>query len=184
MFPSRIAPALALCVLAAACAVLPESAEPLRGEEAFELAGRVAVRYGAEGASGRLVWRHNAATDDLLISSPLGQGIARLTRREGEVQLVTGGDQKHSAADAESLTEQVLGWRLPLTGLPDWVQGRADPARPSEFLRDASGKPTELRQDTWKIEYQEYEGARPSKLRLSRGDLEIRLVVDEWRVGQ
>ena len=153
----------------------------MRGQDAFELSGRVAVRYGAEGASGRLVWRHSTAADDLLISSPLGQGIARLTRREGEVQLVTSGDKTHSAADAETLTEQVLGWRLPLTGLPDWVQGRADPARPSEFLHDANGRATELRQDTWKIEYQEYEGARPSKLRLLRGDIEIRLVVDEWR---
>lgn len=153
----------------------------MRGQDAFELAGRVAVRYGAEGASGRLAWRHSTAADDLLISSPLGQGIARLTRSEGEVQLVTRGDQIHRAADAETLTEQVLGWRLPLKGLPDWVRGRADPARPSEFLRDANGRVTDLRQDAWKIEYQEYEGARPSKLRLSRGDIEIRLVIDEWR---
>ncbi|MBI2316891.1 MAG: outer membrane lipoprotein LolB [Betaproteobacteria bacterium] len=178
----RLARSLVLLAAVAGCTALPTVREADFDRPLFELAGRVAVQYGAEGASARLTWRHGAASDDLLISSPLGQGIARLTRRGGEVQLVTSDATTHRAADAESLTEQVLGWRLPLAGLPDWVQGRPDPARPAELARDASGRATELRQDRWRIEYQEYEGERPSRLRLTRDDLEIRLVVDQWMV--
>jgi outer membrane lipoprotein LolB len=152
--------------------------------DGFELVGRVAVRYGSEGASGRIAWRHSPASDELLITSPLGQGIARITRRGGEVKLVTADQKEYEASDAESLTERVLGWRLPLAGLPDWVQGRADPARAAEVTRDARARLSELRQDDWRVEYQEYEGARPSKLRISRADLEIRLVVDQWVAPQ
>jgi len=179
----RIAPVLLFTVVVAACAVLPADRDADFSHAEFGLAGRVAVHYGSEGASGRFVWRHSAAADDLLISSPVGQGIARLTRRHREFELVTSDEKTYRAADAESLTQEVLGWSLPLSGLPDWVQGRADPARPAELLRDASGRPAELKQDQWRIEYQEYEGNRPSKLRLSRDDLEIRLVVDEWQVA-
>ncbi|MBI4293387.1 MAG: outer membrane lipoprotein LolB [Betaproteobacteria bacterium] len=184
MFALRIAPVLLFTAFAAACTALPAGRDADFPHAAFGLSGRVAVRYGSEGASGRFVWRHSAAADDLLISSPLGQGIAKLTRRHREFELVTSDDKTHRAADAESLTQEVLGWSLPLSGLPDWVQGRADPARPAELLRDAIGRTAELRQDHWRIEYQEYEGNRPSKLRLSRDDLEIRLVVDEWVVAQ
>ena len=150
----------------------------------FELVGRVAVRYGNDGASGRIAWRHSSAADELLITSPLGQGIAQVTRRGGEVKLVTADQKEYGASDAESLTERVLGWRLPLAGLPDWVQGRADPARPAKSVRDAQSRLAELMQDDWRVEYQEYEGERPSKLRISRADLEIRLVVDQWVAPQ
>ena len=152
--------------------------------DGFELVGRVAVRYGSDGASGRIAWKHSSATDELLITSPLGQGIARVTRQGGEVRLVTADQKEYAASDAESLTESVLGWRLPLAGLPDWVLGRADPARPAHSVHDAQSRLSELIQDDWRVEYQEYEGARPSRLRISRADLVIRLVVDQWVAQQ
>jgi len=138
------------------------------------------VRYGNEGASGRIVWRHSQTTDELLITSPIGQGIASITRRDNEVRLVTADQKEYEAQDVESLTEQVLGWRLPLAGLQNWVQGRADPARHAELERNAQSRLIALRQGDWRVQYQEYEGVRPSKLLISYPGLEIRLVVDQW----
>jgi len=120
----------------------------------------------------------------MLITSPLGQGIARISRRDGEVRLVTADHKEYAASDAEALTEQVLGWRLPLAGLADWVQGRPDPRRPARLTRDAQQRPSELLQDDWRVEYEEYESARPSRMRISRTGLEIRLVVDRWTAPQ
>ena len=173
-----------LSALVAGCASLHLEPDAGTARDGFDLVGRVAVRYGSDGVSGRIAWRHSSAADELLITSPLGQGIARLTRRGGEVKLVTADQKEYGASDAESLTERVLGWRLPLSGLPDWVQGRADPARPAQLARDAQSRLSELIQDDWRVEYQEYEGARPSKLRISRADLVIRLVVDQWMAPQ
>jgi len=175
---------LALCLgsfVAAGCATLPA---PPAGEGEFALAGRVAVRYGAEAASGRVTWRHSAAADELLIASPLGQGIAEITRRNGAYTLVASEGQRYTAGDAERLTEQALGWALPLGGLSDWVQGRPQPGVPA-WTRYEGERLTELQQAGWTIEYLEYDEAvrRPRRLRLSRGELDIRLAIEEWRVG-
>ena len=173
-------PVLFLAVLLAGCAALQEVPQAVPQAGSFELSGRVAVRYGSEAASGRIHWRHGTDGDDLLMTSPIGQGIARLTRRDGVVELSNSEGKTHRAADAESLTAQVLGWRLPLAGLADWVQGRADASRPAELVRDRISRIVEIRQDGWRVEYQDFDNGRPSKLRLSREDLEIRLVVDQW----
>lgn len=167
----------AAAALLAACTSIPEPSLPPPG--GFELSGRVAIRHGKEAASGGIFWRHSDDADELLITSPLGQGIARINRERHQYRLVTGDNKVYRASDAESLTEQALGWRLPLAGLPDWVRGRASPGRPAETRREADGS-LEVRQDGWRIAYEEFREGRPFRLRISREDLEIRLIVDRW----
>ena len=171
---------LALCVAAAllgACATLPQPRVAPPG--GFELSGRVAVRHARESGTARIFWRHSDDADELLITSPIGQGIARITREGDRFQLVTGQGKEYRAADAESLTEQALGWRLPLSGLSDWVQARASPGRPSE-VHGRADEGLEIQQDGWKVTYGEFREGRPFRLSLAREDLEIRLVVDRW----
>jgi outer membrane lipoprotein LolB len=164
-------------VLVAACAQLPSrpATESLGG---FELTGRVAVRHGGESANGRVQWRHSDADDDLLITNPLGQGVARIERTGSEVTLTTSDGRRASAADAASLTEEVLGWRLPLEGLPDWVRGRPREGAPAQVQRNDAGQLSSLSQDGWQIEYEDYEQGRPSRLRLSYPGVELRLAVE------
>ena len=157
--------AAAASLLLAACAA-PGFLSPAADVE-FELAGRIAVRYRDDAGSGNLSWRHGARADEMLLTSPLGQGIARIVRSGDEVVLTTQDGREFRAADAESLTEQVLGFRLPLVGLADWVRGRAasTPA-PTLERRDAAGLLAELDQSGWKIRYLEYADARPARLTL------------------
>jgi outer membrane lipoprotein LolB len=172
--------ATAATALLGACASVPAPV-PRAGE--FAVVGRVAVRYGDEAASGRVAWRHSDADDDLVISTPLGQGIAEITRREGVYTLVSSDRQRFTASDPERLTEQALGYALPLEGLPDWLRGRAQPGVPAESRFDGP-RLAELRQQGWTIEYLAYEedGRLPKRLRLTRGALDIRLAIEEWQV--
>lgn len=176
----------ALRILAAAALViLPGCAElsflhPAKGLE-FELTGRIAVRYNHEGSSGNIAWRHRAQGDELLITSPLGQGVARI-ERDGEIVSVTTSDRRvYRARDAESLTEQVLGFRVPLGGLADWVRARPAPG-PARETRDAHGRLQEIQQNGWLIDYLAYgeDGALPTRLRLTYPGLEIRLAINDW----
>ena len=172
----------AALLLLAACST-PGFLTPAADIE-FELTGRIAVRYHDDAGSSNIAWRHGAGSDELLLTSPLGQGIARIVRAGDEVALTTQDGREFRAADAESLTEQVLGFRLPLLGLADWVRGRAAPgpaSAPTRERADASGRLAELVQSGWTIEYQEYAGARPSRLRLTYPGLELRLAVSEWK---
>ncbi len=172
------------CLLLAGCASIAERPAPAgQVGEAFKLSGRVSVKSSTEAVSGKISWQHDAASDDLLISTPLGQGLARILRRDAVVSLTTSDQKLYQASDVEGLTEQVLGWRLPLAGLPDWVRGRAAAGAPVQTRVDGAQRLAELRQSGWLVEFLEYDaaGGLPKRLRLTRADLEIRLVIDEWR---
>jgi outer membrane lipoprotein LolB len=171
--------AVAAALAAAACAELTARAPDERVE--FEFTARFAARYRDEAASGQLAWRHDAARDEVLISSPFGQGLARVTRRDALVTLVTADERRYAAADAETLTEEVLGFRLPLRGLADWVRARPAEGAPAQSTYDAAGRLATLEQHGWRIEYQEYEAGRPARLRLRYPGLELRLAISEWK---
>lgn len=174
--------AAAALLLLAGCAA-PGFLLPAADAE-FELAGRIAVSYRDDAGSGNIAWRHAARTDEMLLTTPLGQGVARIVRNGDEVTLTTQDGREFKAADAEALTEQMLGFRLPLIGLADWVRGRpaAAPApAPTHRTSDAAGRLAELVQAGWRIEYQAYAGALPARMRLSFPGVELRLAISEWR---
>jgi outer membrane lipoprotein LolB len=146
----------------------------------FELAGRIAMKVRDEAVSGNIAWRHSAREDELLLTSPLGQGLARIVRAGDKVALTTQDGRELHAADAESLTEQALGFRLPLAGLADWV--RARPAQgPVLTRKDAEGRLAQLEQFGWKVEYLEYAGKLPSRLNLTYPGVQLRLAISDWK---
>jgi len=176
----------ALCAAAAlalaACAQM-QFVLPLQDLD-FELSGRIAMQYRDDAGTGNIAWRHGPRSDEMLLSTPIGQGIARIVR-EGELITLTAQDgREYRAADAETLTEQVLGFRLPLLGLADWVRGRAAPApapAPASERRDGEGRLLELEQSGWRIEYLAYNLDRPMRLRVRYPGLELRIAISEWK---
>lgn len=164
------------------CAGLEERAPGQRVE--FELAGRIAVRYQNEAASGNLAWRHTLDTDEMLMTTPVGSSVARIVRTGDLVVLTTADGQEFRAADAESLTEKALGFRLPLKGLVDWVRGRAAPGQPAVATRDAQGRLAVLEQGGWHIEYQGYrQDGLPVRLKLDYPGIQLRLAIHDWVQG-
>jgi len=171
--------AVGAALAAAGCAGLGPRA-PGEAVE-FEVTARFAARYNGDAASGQIAWRHDAGRDEVLISSPFGQGLARVTRVAARTTLVTADDRRYDAEDPETLTEQVLGFRLPLKGLADWVRARPAPRAPAQAERASDGRLVALQQFGWRVDYQEYESGRPSKLRLTYPGLELRLAISEWK---
>jgi len=157
----------------------------------FGLVGRIAVKGSKESFSGGVQWRHTEGRDDILLLSPLGQALAQLKRTPEGVQLTTAERENYYAPDMESLTEKVLGWRLPIMGLQYWVQGKNSPLTPSAIDLDDEGRVTAIRQDGWEIMYSGYFSPGPAQaatpaagwarlLQLRRNGLQIKLVVDKW----
>ncbi|SCY38569.1 outer membrane lipoprotein LolB [Nitrosospira sp. Nl5] len=199
---------LIACVLPfAACTTLPPKnnivstivTEPGAGaadtEPAnFGLVGRVSVKGGKESFSGGIQWHHTESTDEILLLSPLGQTLAQIRGDPEGVYLTTSEQESYYAADVESLTEQVLGWRLPLAGLQYWVRGMNSPATAAEIDMDANARVAAIRQDGWEISYLSYfpmvqtqmpaQIAEPKLLMLNRGSLQIKLVIDHWDPGK
>lgn len=165
------------------CAGLKPTPEQAQSTE-FVIQGRFSVQYGEEQMSGLLHWQADGARDELLLSSQLGQGLARITRNARGVTLARSGEADIVADDVEKLTQATLGFGLPLGGLRYWVQGKTEPAAPSAGAAIAAyenGLLKQLRQDGWTIDYLQYREARPRKIHVWRDTLQIRLVIDEWQ---
>jgi len=150
----------------------------------FEINGRLSVRHDNEGFSGNLHWRHVFGEDEFVVQTPLGQGVARVTQNAQGATLQTADGQMLHAQDAESLTQQALGFRLPLAGLPRWVQGQAT-SDAAELRHNDDGTLGGLREQGWQIEYSSYESVGhatlPSKLSMENAELKLRLIIDEWQ---
>jgi outer membrane lipoprotein LolB len=170
--------ALLAVVLAGACAQLER--KPPQDVE-FDLSGRLAARYGNEAFSGNIAWRHAKSADEMLITSALGAGVARILREGNSVVLTTAEPREYRAADAEALTEEVLGFRVPLAGLADWVRGRPSTESPATAEYAPDGRLLSLQQQGWNIEYLDYQDKRPARLRLTYPGIELRLAISEWK---
>jgi outer membrane lipoprotein LolB len=161
-----------------ACATL----QPPAGQELeFALQGRFSAQHGEDSVSGLLSWQASDGRDELLLSSPLGQGLANISRDAQGVSLTRPGEPVMRAENAEVLTESALGFGLPLGGLRFWVQGKPDPARPHNIKLTLDGLTEQIIQDGWTIDYPQYREARPRKIHVRREGLQLRLVIDEWQ---
>ncbi len=185
------AAALGAILLLAGCASPPLASHgeaiPARDAlDAFAIEGRFTLRQQQTSYSGRLSWRHAAdatpsgESDEVLLASPFGHGIAQITAGAVGAQLSTRDGKVYTANDSEQLTRDVLGYPLPLAQLADWLRARGH----GEFSRDAAGRPLRLLDADWRIDY-EYDSddaqALPARLFAQRADgVELRLRIDEW----
>lgn len=154
----------------------------------FNILGRIAIQDDNQSFSGSFRWQHLAASDEILLFTPLGQAVAEISRDHEGVRLITAKMEAFYANDVESLTEEILGWRLPLNGLQYWIQGTHSPANAAQKDFDHKNQIIAIRQDGWHIHYQGFTAAQPNAAPLPRvlnlvyQKLKIRLVVDDWKV--
>jgi outer membrane lipoprotein LolB len=176
IFPLRTGAVLAAALLAA-CATTPS----FMPAPSFELAGRIAVRYQERAFTGSLRWTQNAQGDDIWLSAPLGQTVARV-QADAQGATLTAADQKqYRASSVESLTESGLGWRFPLAGMRHWVLGQPAPNLPLAGIeRDGANRLTRCAQGEWQVafEYAAPGAPHPSRVEVAGTGATIRLVVD------
>ncbi|NOT82717.1 MAG: outer membrane lipoprotein LolB [Gallionella sp.] len=157
---------------------------PTRLESApFVLNGRISISYRGERNSAGLHWNHQTQSDEILLLTPLGQTVARISSNAQHATLDQG-DQHHEAQDIETLMTQVLGWHLPLSGLHYWSLGKATMNSPAQIERDGQGRVAVLRQAGWEVRYLSYTEAAseslPARMELIHDDLQVKLFIDEW----
>ena len=154
----------------------------------FNIQGRIGVQTEGHGFSGSTHWHHDTTTDDIGLFSPLGSQVATINTTASGVVLVTSEGKTYTANDAETLTQETLGWSLPMQGLPDWVLGRPAPRAIQQSQWDEAGRLTRLKQDGWDIEYGQYVDSSgyqlPSKITLRSPKLNLKLVIERWNALQ
>lgn len=170
---ARLLAAAVLALLLAACAMAPPRAiAPLASVPgAFEMSGRLAVRQGDRSEIARLRWTRRAANDVWVIASPLGNEVARIESTAAGASLSQGGEPL-TAPSFAALTERLLGVALEPAALAAWLHGDTSGALPGG----------------WNVTIEETQpaGAVALARRISatRGDVVVRLVVDDYRAVQ
>lgn len=184
-----VASALAI-VLVSGCASLAPI-EPAQRLFTGRFAATITSGAERESVSGRftLALRPGSVTIDL--ASPLGNTVARVQAADDRATLIApqsdGSLATWQGANPEALAESVLGWRLPVSGLADWIAGQPAPGRPALFS-PANGPVQRIEQDGWLITVDErfaHSGA-PRRLSFERAAItavapavRLRLIIDE-----
>lgn len=136
--------------------------------KAFEMTARISIRQADRSDIAKLRWTHRANRDAWVISSPLGNEVARIESDGGGATLTQasgGGYQADSFAD---LTERILGVPLDPAMLAAWLHGDL-----REVPKD------------WHVTIDEKQPAGAvdlaRRITAARGDVTVRLVVDDYQ---
>ena len=188
---------VAVALLIAACSTpLPQGTTnlPLQNtayHDEISLTGRLSVSYWQNGKrealQGKFSWDQHKDTTHIALFSPLGQTIAHIAITPGLATLKQSGMPVREANNIDDLTQDALGWPMPVSGLRDWLQG---------FNRDARGlKPVtaaSLQSADWQIRYvswqEDVNGATfPKRIDLKRsageaGQITLKIIIDNRQV--
>lgn len=132
------------------------------------MSGRLAVRQGDRSDIARLRWTRSSSGDLWVISSPLGNEVARIESGARGASLAQAGAASEVAESFQALTERLLGVALDPRAIAGWLHG----ATPSEA-------------GDWRVTVEETQraGAVDLARRITavRGDVVVRLVIDDYR---
>jgi outer membrane lipoprotein LolB len=139
-----------------------------------------------ESVSGRFNMELRGELKTIDLATPLGTTVARIEVGPAGARASGPGLTEARGPDADALAEQLLGWRLPVSGLADWIEGRPAPGRPARVER-ADGRAALIEQDGWVVRLADaFAGTeRPRLLVLERAatplapGVVLRLVLDD-----
>jgi outer membrane biogenesis lipoprotein LolB len=156
----------------AACATAPTQPLPqlTKAPQAFEVAGRIAVRDGQRSDIAKLRWtRTRGGHDEWVLSSPLGNEVARIDSVPGGATIVAAGSDSAWTTSFGAVTEKYLGVALDPDVLAGWIHGASTTGAP----------------EGWKVTLEETQRAGSvdiaKRITASRGDVVVKFVVDEYR---
>lgn len=163
--------------------------QALRSQPDWSFQGRVAVSKGKNGGSGRIDWEQQGSAYQVQLSAPVTRQSWRLQgdalQGSGRLEGLDGGPRE--GADAQAVLLEATGWDIPVNQLPDWTRGLVlEGSGEAALQRDAEGRPRQLRQAGWQVDYLDWYPAQdgreslPRRIEASKADAKVRLVVDQW----
>ena len=166
-FLSRWLAAAAGALLLAACATTgapPPNAPVAPYREQLELDGRLFVNFEKDGKpdtlSVKFNWQQQGPRVDVSLATPLGQTVAKISVTPQAATLTQANRAPLTAPDIDGLTQEALGWPLPVSGLRDWLQGYATGADGKRFAASPASSSV-LTADGWQLNFVSWQDAAP-----------------------
>jgi len=147
----------------------------------WQLSGKMAIITAQQKGSARVNWQQNGDDYRLNLTSLIGTHILELSRSKGEITLIDNEGNPHQSQDAEALIYQLIGWNIPVQGLPEWIKGLPGKA---EFELNSDSSLASVRDGQWQIVYGDYrdqDGYRlPHLLTMTGQGSRLKLQINQW----
>jgi outer membrane lipoprotein LolB len=144
----------------------------------FSLSGRISVRVNDKLDTGQIRWNRGRDEERIGLFSPLGSQVAELVsdKRARRVTLQQN-KETMTAASVGELTQSLLGVPLDLDRMAEWTQGFGLAENETADAKLANG-------DIWQVTAERFQTKGnyryASRVTAMRGDIVVRLVIDEW----
>lgn len=177
---------LVLSLLLASCASYTPAPSAtgvsVRPASEFIAHGKLGIRSQSVNETARFVWIQQGPDYEIELLDPFGRQIMDLIGEPGQVILRTDeADNAHTAQTPELLMQRLLGWQVPVSPARYWIQGHPAPGISFDKRSD-----TVFHQLDWSIELLELQQTEaglvvPRKVRLTNNELQLTLIINEWR---
>jgi len=181
-------------LLLAGCASLPpakpaapwlERRDQLQAIESYTFSGKIAVASADQGFNAGMDWTAHGSTASVVLRSPLGSAISRLTFDGRQLQL-SSGDTEWSGDEAATRIANQLGFVPPIGSLRYWLLGCPDPSGPAQETVDDAQRLSALAQFGWQLTYTDYVEWQgqwlPRRINAQRDAVRLRLLISHWQI--
>lgn len=145
----------------------------------WALQGRLLIKS-EDILTANIQWQHENERDVLKLFGTLGMGAVLIELNEHEIKLDTGQGEVLVSQDIDGFIARQIGFIVPLTALRRWVIGAYLQGVP--VLQQQQG----FKQLGWQVRYNEYMqtpvGVLPRKIKISKENIKLKLVVDQWDI--
>jgi len=149
--------------------------------------GRAAINNGVESWHVNLLWLQQGENYQIRLFGPFGAGQVQLTENNGLVELLTSDNERFYSDNIDTLLYERTGVKMPVAELRYWLIGLPSPAGKDSARVDKHGRLSLLQQGAWRVRYKRYVPVNglvlPRKIFADKQDLDVRVVIDEWKLG-
>jgi len=162
-------------------------AENLGAISEWGLVGRISLDDGDRGGSGRLQWQVKTDSSELDFHGAMGRGAWHLQINPAGAVLQEANGSEQTAADANALIQDRVGWPISVDALQWWVRGLAAPGAIEDERIDDQGLLVSLDQFGWSVNFSRYASVDgvvlPKRLNASRDNYRVKLAISHWRMA-
>lgn len=179
-----------------ACTTLPPPSPPpetnrpsdeIEGQGAFtsfELHGRIALRQGLVRDTLVLDWLHTDHENRMRFSSPVGTVLGEVLEGPEGARLQWVNQAPRSAARADLLLKDSIGWTVPLDELAQWVQGAIPKDTEVVLTGEGAQRRMQFSVANWQADLAQWRLVGgdwyPGRVTLKGESQELKLVIDRW----
>lgn len=153
----------------------------------FSVKGVIGIIYNQKADSANFSYSQKGDDFDIRLYGPLGIGSVQIIGNDNKVTLIDNKGNETQADNVQNLMMQQLGWFVPIDGLKYWIRGVSISDQDSNLELNDNNLAKAIIETGWDIKYENYslidvKYPLPNKMKMSRADLTIKIVIKSWQL--